>query len=316
MAAVFIVAAIALGSIMAWVEFVVKVESQAQGILYRVRHEGVTVYLLGSIHIGNREMYPFGETLLAAMEASNTFVFECDTTSGDALAATRKAKYFQDGTKLTDVLPADLYEKLEAVSSLRGYSVSEFVKMKPWAVMSTLSMDATAAQMGMDSLVDAASLGVEVYVRGYASKNKKEIGHLETTEEQLGVMDGFSMPLQEYLLESTLNAILEPATAKGMDASMGEWPGWWKAGNAAAFAQSFHQGEEQETRPDLAAEYCESLIYKRNVNMADRTEALLLGGGEDTYFVTVGLLHLVLPEHSVVKCLEDKGYTVEWLGTP
>lgn len=310
------VAAIILGSSMAWAEPAVEVESQARGILYRVRYEGATVYLLGSIHIGNQEMYPFGDTLLAAMEASDTFVFECDTTSGDALAATLKAMYYQDGTKLTDVLSAELYEKLEAACALRGYPVSMFVRMKPWAVMSTLSMDATAVQMGMDNLVDAINLGVDVYVREYATENKKEIGYLETVEEQLGVMDGFSMPLQEYLLDSTLSVILEPSTAKGMDASMGQWPSWWKEGNAAAFAQSFRQGEEEETRPDLTAEYCESLIYQRNVNMADRTEALLLGGEEDTYFVTVGLLHLVLPEHSVVKCLEDKGYTVEWLGTP
>lgn len=310
------VAALALGSSMAWAESAVEAESQARGILYRVRHEGITVYLLGSIHIGNQEMYPFGDTLLAAMEASDTFVFECDTTSGDAVKATLKAMYYQDGTKLTDVLPEELYEKLEAASALRAYSVSSFVKMKPWAVMSTLSMDASAVQMGMDSLGDAANFGVDAYVRAYATQNKKEIGYLETTEEQLEVMDGFSMPLQEYLLDSTLSAILEPSTAKGLDASMGEWPDWWKAGNVTAFVQSFHQGEEEESRPDLAAEYCESLIYKRNVNMADRTETLLLGGGEDTYFVTVGLLHLVLPEHSVVKCLEDKGYTVEWLNTP
>lgn len=310
------VAAIALGSSMAWAEPVVEAESQARGILYRVRHEGITVYLLGSIHIGNQEMYPFGGTLLAAMEASDTFVFECDTTSGDAVKTTLKMMYYQDKTKLPDVLSTELYEKLEKVCALRGYPASMFVRMKPWAAMSTLSMDATAAQMGMDSIVDASSFGVDVYVLEYATQNKKEIGYLETTEEQLGMMDGFSMPLQEYLLDSTLSVILEPSMAKGMDASMGEWPGWWKAGNAAAFAQSFHQGEEQETRPDLIKEYCESLIYKRNVNMADRTEALLLGGGEDTYFVTVGLLHLVLPEHSVIKCLEDKGYTVEWLSTP
>ncbi len=290
-------------------------QSEVRGILYRVRQGDVTVYLLGSIHIGNEEMYPFGGELTEAMEAADTFYFECDTTSRPAVELTQKTMRLEGGTRLQDVIHPEMYEKLEQVCGLSGYSVSKMSELRPWAVMSTLSANATAAEMGVDGLKKALALGVEARVREYAQQNRRDVAYLETTQEQLDVMNGFSMPLQLYLLDTTLNVILDPSSATGMDANMGLWPSWWRQGDAEAFAESFHQGKAQEAEFNLPllTEYYGALITARNGNMARRVAALLEAPGPHTYFVTVGLLHLVLPEDSVVKCLQDAGYAVEWL---
>ena len=59
------------------------------------------------------------------------------------------------------------------------------------------------------------------------------------------------------------------------------------------------------------AEYHEILVMKRNRSMSDVIEGYLQQAEAHTYFVTVGLLHLVLPGESIVKQLQDRGYVVE-----
>jgi uncharacterized protein YbaP (TraB family) len=48
--------------------------------------------------------------------------------------------------------------------------------------------------------------------------------------------------------------------------------------------------------------------------MATRLDALLAEGG--TYFVTVGLLHLLPEDESVLSLLREMGYTVEKIALP
>ena len=58
------------------------------------------------------------------------------------------------------------------------------------------------------------------------------------------------------------------------------------------------------------AEYYDAVLTQRNLRMAQRLCQWLEDGEGHSYFVVVGLLHLVLEEDSVLKHLEDSGYTV------
>ena len=53
------------------------------------------------------------------------------------------------------------------------------------------------------------------------------------------------------------------------------------------------------------------MITRRNRRMAEGLRALLEDGEGEKIFVTVGLLHLVLPEDSVLGELKAMGYQVE-----
>ncbi len=287
--------------------------AQVHGILYRATKGENTVYLLGSIHVGAKEMYPFGEAIQKAMAEADTFVFECDTEAPDALQTTLRLMYYPVGTKLKDQIAPALYQKLEQVCDKTGYPVTLFAAMKPWAVMTQLSMLSTAAEMGTADLEEAMNLGVETQVQAYVKENGKQVAYLETVEAQLTMMDQFSMPLQEWMLEGTLDVILDPSAAEGMDASMADWPLWWREGNAKAFADSYYADEVEADKQPLWEEYHQNLVNLRNQGMAESLQAML-DSEPGTYLVTVGLLHLVLPEDSIVRHLEDMGYTVEWMG--
>ncbi|MCL1855144.1 MAG: TraB/GumN family protein, partial [Clostridia bacterium] len=65
-----------------------------------------------------------------------------------------------------------------------------------------------------------------------------------------------------------------------------------------------------------ADEYHTALIADRNLMMADRLDAMMRHEEPHTYFVTIGLLHVALPEDSIIRHLESRGYQVERCGQP
>lgn len=278
------------------------------GIFYRVTGGKNEMVLLGSIHIGNEAMYPLGTHITDALDAADVLVFECDTDSEEALVAAMTASTYPMGERLSDHISEECYEWLSRASEKLGYPVSAFQAFKPWAVMNTFALKTTAVEMGVDDLQTVMSLGVEKQVQALAGD--KQEAWLETAQEQYDIMDGFSQELQEYLLQTACVVFLDPDEASGMDADMAKWPDWWRDGNAEAFATSYLEGMAAEPRPELMAEYHQRLVTERNRRMALGLREML-EGEEHSYFVTVGLLHLVLPDDSVISELKRMGYTVE-----
>jgi len=167
----------------------------------------------------------------------------------------------------------------------------------------------TAAELGTQDVSHATELGVETQVRALASSRK--MLYLETAGEQLAVMDGFSPKLQEYMLRSACETIITPESLRGMDASLRHWPGWWTKGDAEAFSDAYQMGMQTDPEPALMQEYHEGLVRRRNENMALKLAQMLESDENSSFFVTVGLLHLVLPDDSIPACLQSLGYQVE-----
>ena len=281
-------------------------QDPGHGIFYRVSGGKSEMFLLGSIHVGNKEMYPMCAAIQKALRNADTLVFECDTTSQEAQAMT--AQMMQNDKPLSACIGSDCYEQLQKAAGELGYSMASFEQMKPWAVTSTLTVAAAAREMESGSSRAASALGVENMVRRQA--NGKEIAYLETAAEQLGLMENFSPALQEYLLESACKAILEPENVTGTDEDIDLWPDWWRDGNAQAFAASYTNGLSKEASPELAREYHAALMTTRNRQMAQKL-CNMLESENHSYVVTVGLMHLVLPEDSIIRELQSMGYTVE-----
>lgn len=279
----------------------------SQGVLYRVSGGENEMYLLGSIHIGSREMYPFGQSIQKAILQADALVFECDTQSERAMADTRSLMQYAAGDELAAHVSAECMEKLSRVAEKAGYDMTALERLKPWAITSLFSMETLAAQMGTGDVSQASKLGVENAVHRY--EKEKRILYLETASEQLGLMDAFSPSLQEYLLEDACNAILEPE--KALDEDLRHWPEWWKTGNAQAFAETYLRGLEKEERPELTREYHETLMTRRNRSMAQSLAQMLEDSEIGDSFVTVGLMHLVLPNDSILDELQQMGYQVE-----
>ena len=284
----------------------------SEGILYRVTGDRAEAYLLGSIHIGTSAMHPFGDTLRNAMTASDTFVFECDTTSEDSLAQLRLRQTLPEDTALSGILGDSLYGDVAAAYKALNLSTASLETRQPWAVINTLAVYSSAAEMGVSNVRNAVSLGVETAVREYANSHGKPFAYLETVDEVADTMEGFSDELTRYLIQSETDVVLGKQRSADVE-TVSQWPAWWRDGDVASFQDfynlSFHTSDEA-----LYTEYQDKLVVRRNALMAERLDSLLKDGGR--YFVTIGLLHLIPEDDSLLSLLRDMGYTVEKVETP
>jgi len=282
-------------------------QTPGQGIFYRVSGGKNEMYLLGSIHVGSKEMYPMAKEILDAINKADVIVFECDTTSSEAQAST--ARMMKSEIRLSERIGPACLEKVEQAAKKLGYSMEILEKMDPWAVTSMITVAAAADEMEAGSSKTASAFGVENMVRKEI-KNQR-VTYLETAEEQLGLMEAFSPELQEYLLSSACDAVLDPEKKSASDQDVDRWPDWWKEGNARAFADSYIRGMSGEASPELANEYHQSLLVRRNQHMAQNLQQMLEEGENKKILAVVGLMHLVLPEDSIISELEALGYSTE-----
>ena len=92
--------------------------------------------------------------------------------------------------------------------------------------------------------------------------------------------------------------------------TLAQWPDWWAEGETEPFIHAY-EAENDFAEPALTEEYRWGLITLRNRRMAEGLRVLLEQDEGEKIFATVGLLHLVLPEESVLRDLEAMGYQVE-----
>ena len=283
------------------------IATESTGVFYRVSGGKSTVYILGSIHVGNRDMYPFSHNIQHALREADTVVFECDTTSENSTSAI--ARFMQSETDLKERISPESFHLVERAAEELDFSMETLRKLDPWAVTNTLTVATAAKEMNGRSTKTASSFGVENMVRKQLKDQKIE--YLETVDEQLGLMEGFSSRLQEYLLVDACRAVLETSGAKGRDQTVENWPEWWREGKADAFAEAYLREMEAAIVPDLAKEYHQALLVERNHRMAEKIVKMLEDEQKKQCVVVVGLMHLVLETDSILRELEQAGYFVE-----
>ncbi|MBE5794533.1 MAG: TraB/GumN family protein [Clostridiales bacterium] len=280
-----------------------------QGICYRITGGRNPMVILGSIHVGSPEMEPYGQHILDAMTQADTFVFECDNESPEAAAQSLAMMTLTEGT-LQEVVSPELWPLLTDACQLANLHPDALATYKPWAVTSMLTTAAAAREMGARSSRQAVSRSVESEVLDHVGS--RQLRYLETAVSQLSLMDAFSPALQEALLRQSCQAVLEPQE----NTTLSQWPLWWRDGDADAFAAEYAQ--DNSLPPALMEEYHHALVTNRNQHMAASLAQMLEEEDPRSFFVTIGLMHLVLPEDSVLYELTRMGYTVErmWLPAP
>lgn len=267
------------------------------GICYRVSGGNSEMVIMGSIHVGNRDLQHFGPHIRRAMKGADVFVFECDTSSPEAQQTV--LRYQLGEVPLREALSPETYARLEEAAQKTGLSMGLLDKCHPWAVASMLTT--LQASNELDA-VRAQDMGIEDAV--WAKVDGREVRYLETPEMQLETLRSFSPELQDAMVLSGCELILNPGQN---DVDM--WPEWWQQGEIQQFVDAYAKENDFES-PELLQEYQTALLTGRNQRMADGLDQMLQEEGH-SYFVTIGLYHVVLPEDSVLINLKEKGYTVE-----
>ena len=265
-------------------------------LLWKVTGPRGTAYLVGSIHFGTPDMYPLPAEMTRAYEASQALVVEVnlmalDPTQMPQIVAA-KALY-RDGTTLSKVLTPQTWKELDQVLKKFGTSAQMVERQKPWFVSMTLTSLALR-RFGFNE-----DLGIDNHFMKLANNNKPIIG-LETFQQQLDFLDGFSITEQEQMLKETFEDI-----DKGTE-FLADTLRAWRTGNAQQVDDLMN--EELRNGGDADKHMYQVLVADRNVAMVDKLERLLKRGG--SYFVVLGAAHFV-GKDGIVELLKAKGYQVQ-----
>ncbi len=300
-----------------------KLDASSKGFLWKIEKGENTVYLLGSIHVANNDIYPFSEKILEAYQSSDALLVEVNLFNQEGSAAFEELSTYTDGTTLKDHVSATCYAETVKLAATLGLSEKITASLKPWYISNYFTAMLSAGSGDTAEAAKAASLGIDINFLTNAYLNGKPIQEIEGYEKQGKMFDDFSAELQEYLLNSSIDGLNEvmsgAAPIESTDASLvTKWLDLWHDGNVGDFLKSYN-GEDEgiaviNTEEDiktklLMEEYNNALLAKRDIGMANYIADRLQENGKHTYFVVVGALHYV-SDYSVLDILEEKGYRI------
>lgn len=265
-------------------------QKASRGFLWEIENEGNTVYLLGSIHIGDSSLYPLAPVIEQAFANSDNITFEIDLSRAaepEIAQLMMEMSTYTDGTRLPDHISAETYAKLGTFLEEKGMSTDAVDGLKPWFVASSLE------NMSMAAEGYRADLGIEMHFLQQALEREIPVLELETYESQLSVFNDVSVEFQEKMI---VDAILSYGNS-GLD----ELIEMWIEGSDEDLLAMISEMEENE-------EYYKAMLTNRNIPMTEIIEGYLQGEEKGTYFVVIGAGHMLGPD-GVVTLLQEKGYT-------
>lgn len=267
--------------------------TQAAGkcFLWKVQSQRATVYLLGSMHMGEAKMYPLDKTIEDAFASSDHLVLEVNMgpeNQAKALGLILAKATYDQGDTLQSKLSRNTYGKLADYLKKQEQPVDAMSKFRPWFVMLQL-LEFEMAKLGF-----SPAFGIENHLMSHVGS--KTILELETIEEQLNLLSSGTDMEQELDMIDGLEQL--PRTEILMKRMVDAWINGDVAAMDRIITESLPKSTQLQKRN-------KSLLDDRNINMARKIEEYLKT--DKTYFVTVGSAHLT-GKKSIISLLQAKGY--------
>lgn len=268
-----------------------------RGALYRIKHDGNTSYLFGTIHVGKQGFFPLEPEVTSALAHASSLVLELDTREHEPFQrALTKYGFYPAGDSITRHLSPLALMRLECALAQAGIALRNVEGYRPWLVANIL-VGTEIEKHGYHR-----SNGVEGYLLSAAVQQKKPVRELETADYQLSLFASLDDAQQEkYLLEN----LDDLENGKAVQKSAGLIDAWSTADAAriAVLARELTSGDT------VSATFMDrTLLRQRNPQMTTHIEAIMRS--DEVAFVGIGLLHLV-GEDSIPELLKRRGYGVE-----
>lgn len=276
---------------------------ESSPLLYQVTDDaGHTLYLLGTIHVGEESMYPLGSAVEQAYQAADALAVEVDLVAAmedmRAMMAYSVALMYGPAGSAAKHLSPETYalgvEKL-------GQNEIVLKRMRPVAWMS-LAEEMAYAQIGLTS-----DWGVDTMLLKRAHQEGKAIEELEGMDAQMETLLSMPDAVADFLLQQML--LYPEAYANSCKLLSVAW----RQGNEEILSLLLTQeamSVPQELQTEYAA-YEESLLYSRDAIFEEKAIAYLQSG--KTVLFAVGAAHIV-GEGALADRLAQAGYTVQEIG--
>jgi uncharacterized protein YbaP (TraB family) len=258
-------------------------------MMWRVTSPEGTAYLLGSIHMADKKIYPLPRVIEDSFVASKTLVVEINMKTLDQQqlsAEMMQAGMYPEGDGLSKHVPKAMAEALDAFCA-RHTQIPRvaFERFRPW--MAALMIGVLPF---MEKGEDPNS-GIDMHFMNELTSTQ-HIQELESADFQLKLLSSFS----------------EEEQVKGLDAALKEGEDQSDKLERAYFAADQDTLLKMIEEDNGSQSATQKLIYDRNPKMADGVESCMKIAAP--CFVVVGAAHLI-GDHGVVHILQDRHYRVE-----
>jgi uncharacterized protein YbaP (TraB family) len=262
-------------------------------LMWKAASPTATVYLVGSIHVGDKGMYPLPREVESAFASSKALAVEINIKNVDqakTMGLVQQYGMYSGEDSLSKHISGGMSAELDEFCSKNGLPRAGIEQLKPWVVAVTI------AALSWQKAGEDPSLGIDMHFLN-ESKPPQRIDEFETVESQLALFATATDEEQQGLLASTLkqgDKITE--TIKQIQAA-------YLSGDPDALEKVMDEETDMGTRT-----LTKKLLDDRNVAMAGKIDQYLKG--KEPVFVVVGAAHII-GDKGVAKLLRDKGYKVE-----
>ena len=275
----------------------------AEGLLWRIAPKDAALapsYLFGTMHTTDADLVTLSAPVRAALQDAKTVAVEIADANGAAAQAEVVAYVTRNALDLSGRGLEGLDEAQRKEVGRRiaenGLPASVASSLKPWFLGITLQVSACETKRMAQGLPT-----IDFAVERIGRENGAKIVGLESVTEQL---DAVSKIPEETARRMIRDTVATPEAGGDLQTTTlslyrARRVGWYLAMKGGLFGAGFDV--------DAYADFMAELVDRRNTLMAERSEALVAGGGA---FIAVGALHLPGPK-GLVELYRQAGYAVE-----
>jgi hypothetical protein len=262
-------------------------------LMWKATSPSATVYLVGSIHVGDSSMYPLPREVESAFAAARVLAVEINIKNADQakmIGLVQKYGVYADDDVLAKHLSKETQAALDDYCTRHNVPRMGMEKLKPWLVAISI------AQMAWQQAGEDPSLGIDMHFLD-ESKPPQRIDELETIESQFAIFAEATEQEQQSMLASILKQgdKMKDLITRMQTAYISGDPG---------SLEKIMQEQNDVGSKSLEKKF----VDDRNVAMTGKMEEYLKG--KDPVFVVVGAAHII-GDKGIAKQLRDKGYKVE-----
>ncbi|HXO95763.1 MAG TPA: TraB/GumN family protein [Chthoniobacterales bacterium] len=268
--------------------------SKSKSALWRIRGEHNVVYLLGSVHVLPKNVYPLHPALERAFADSQQVAFEVDigrATNGQVRQAFSEIGTYPRGDDLSRHVSPLTLQIVKLACAQLGISYEKAKRFKPSLLAELLTLRYTELAGFREDL------GVDIYFYHRAKALNKPIFGLETVSDQANVLLQNEKKGEQQLL-FTIGSLPEYKIA------LTEMVEAWRNGQVDVLDRFLNQDESND--PEMFYR----MFAKRNARWLPQIERLTRENFN--CLVIVGAGHLV-GNHGLIETLRQRGYRIEQL---
>lgn len=267
--------------------------AQASGFLWRVQHQGNTLYLAGSIHLAKQGMYPLPQAFEQAFASSDTLVVEADVMARPREQARLlyELAAMPKGQTLSMVLSDETKQAFEDA----GLDWERYNAVRPWYALMSMQVQ-QLIRLGFQP-----EWGIDLHFLQRAHEQGMRVLELEGAETQFRLLASLEEMDQEGFLRFSILQM------KTMDELAEKLVSLWTSGDVRGMEKALFGSLlfNAVFRP-----INERLFFERNERMAEKIMGYLKEGVPA--FVIVGAGHMVGNE-GLLQRLQEQGCSLTQL---